>query len=117
MAFVFMAMVPWTGGGAFRFPAPTQELCGDFPGSSQLGPMTFPDIPIESCTVRGHWTTKRRSTMFFLTYLRRELTRRAGRTFLTVAGLAVGVTLVVAITAVSGGLDVAQAKVLDPLAS
>src|SRR5712691_9475313 len=55
--------------------------------------------------------------MFFLTYLRRELTRRAGRTFLTVAGLAVGVTLVVAITAVSGGLDVAQAKVLDPLAS
>jgi ABC-type antimicrobial peptide transport system permease subunit len=55
--------------------------------------------------------------MFFLTYLRRELTRRAGRTFLTVAGLAVGVTLVVAITAVSGGLDLAQAKVLDPLAS
>ena len=43
--------------------------------------------------------------MFFFNYLRRELTRRAGRTFLTVAGLAVGVTLVVAITAVSGGLD------------
>src|SRR5439155_24787629 len=55
--------------------------------------------------------------MFFLSYLRRELTRWAGRTFLTVAGLAVGVTLVVAITAVSGGLDTAQAKVLDPLAS
>src|SRR2546421_2671639 len=55
--------------------------------------------------------------MFFLSYLRRELTRRAGRTFLPVAGRAVGVTRVVAITAVSGGLDTAQAKVLDPLAS
>ena len=55
--------------------------------------------------------------MFFFNYLRRELTRRAGRTFLTVAGLAVGVTLVVAITAVSGGLDTAQSRVLNPLAS
>jgi putative ABC transport system permease protein len=55
--------------------------------------------------------------MFFFTYLRRELTRRKGRTFLTVAGLAIGVTLVVAITAVSGGLDAAQSRVLNPLAS
>jgi len=55
--------------------------------------------------------------MFFFNYLRRELTRRAGRTFLTVAGLAVGVTLVVAITALSGGLDTAQSRVLNPLAS
>jgi ABC-type antimicrobial peptide transport system permease subunit len=55
--------------------------------------------------------------MFYLTYLRRELRRRAGRTALTVSGLAVGVALVVAITAVSSGLDDAQARVLDPLAS
>ena len=55
--------------------------------------------------------------MFHLTYIRRELRRRAGRTALTVTGLAVGVALVVAITAVSSGLDQAQAKVLDPLES
>lgn len=55
--------------------------------------------------------------MFHATYIRRELRRRAGRTALTVTGLAVGVALVVAITAVSSGLDQAQAKVLDPLQS
>ncbi len=55
--------------------------------------------------------------MFHLTYIRRELRRRAGRTALTVSGLAVGIALVVAITAVSSGLDQAQAKVLDPLES
>ncbi|MGH9036512.1 MAG: ABC transporter permease, partial [Acidimicrobiia bacterium] len=55
--------------------------------------------------------------MFHMTYIRRELRRRAGRTALTVTGLAVGVALVVAITAVSSGLDQAQAKVLDPLES
>ncbi len=55
--------------------------------------------------------------MFHTTYIRRELRRRAGRTALTVTGLAVGVALVVAITAVSSGLDQAQAKVLDPLQS
>ncbi len=55
--------------------------------------------------------------MFHMTYIHRELRRRAGRTALTVTGLAVGVALVVAITAVSSGLDQAQAKVLDPLES
>jgi len=55
--------------------------------------------------------------MFHVTYIHRELRRRAGRTALTVTGLAVGVALVVAITAVSSGLDQAQAKVLDPLES
>lgn len=55
--------------------------------------------------------------MFYFTYLRRELKRRARRTIVTVTGLAVGVALVVAITAVSGGLDDAQGEVLDPLAS
>ncbi len=55
--------------------------------------------------------------MFTTTYIRRELRRRAGRTAVTVTGLAVGVALVVAITAVSSGLDQAQAKVLDPLQS
>lgn len=55
--------------------------------------------------------------MFALTYLRRELRRRLGRTVLTVLGLAVGVGLVAAITAISHGLDEAQGGVLDPLNS
>ena len=55
--------------------------------------------------------------MFFFTYLRRELRRRMGRTVLTVLGLGVGVAMVVAITAVSNGLDDAQQQVLNPLAS
>lgn len=54
--------------------------------------------------------------MFYLTYLRRELRRRAGRTVLTVLGLAVGVGLVAAITSVSEGLDRAQQQILNPLA-
>lgn len=57
------------------------------------------------------------STLFSLTYMRRELTRRAGRTILTVLGLSVGVALVVAITAVANGLDDAQQGVLNPLKS
>jgi ABC-type antimicrobial peptide transport system permease subunit len=53
--------------------------------------------------------------LFYITYLHRELRRRMGRTVLTVLGLAVGVALVVVISALSRGLDDAQAKVLDPL--
>jgi ABC-type antimicrobial peptide transport system permease subunit len=44
-----------------------------------------------------------------------ELRRRKGRTLLTAFGLAVGVGLVVTVTALSTGLDHAQAKVLKPL--
>jgi ABC-type antimicrobial peptide transport system permease subunit len=44
-----------------------------------------------------------------------ELRRRKGRTLLTAFGLAVGVGLVVTVTALSTGLDRAQAKVLRPL--
>src|SRR2546423_6336476 len=44
-----------------------------------------------------------------------ELRRRRGRTLLTALGLAVGVGLVVAVSALSTGLDRAQAKVLKPL--
>ena len=54
--------------------------------------------------------------MFYLRYLRAELTRRKGRTILTALGLAVGVGLVIAISSLSKGLDHAQAKTLDPLA-
>ncbi len=54
--------------------------------------------------------------MFYLTYLHRELRRRMGRTVLTVLGLAVGVSLVVTVSALSSGLDRAQGKILDPLA-
>jgi putative ABC transport system permease protein len=55
--------------------------------------------------------------MFFLGYLRNELVRRRSRTILTVLGLAVGVSLVIAVSALSRGLDEAQAKALDPLSS
>ena len=53
--------------------------------------------------------------MFYVTYMLAELRRRSGRTLLTALGLAVGVGLVVAVSALSKGLDDAQAKVLEPL--
>ncbi len=53
--------------------------------------------------------------MFYVTYLLSELRRRGGRTVLTALGLGVGVGLVVAVSALSTGLDRAQAEVLDPL--
>ena len=53
----------------------------------------------------------------FFGYLRSELVRRKSRTILTVLGLAVGVSLVIAVSALSRGLDEAQAKALDPLSS
>jgi putative ABC transport system permease protein len=55
--------------------------------------------------------------VFYLRYLRRELVLRKTRTILTVLGLAVGVSLVIAVSALSRGLDRAQAKALDPLSS
>ena len=53
--------------------------------------------------------------MFYLSYMLCELRRRKGRTLLTAFGLAVGVGLVVTVTALSTGLDQAQARVLKPL--
>ncbi|HEX3304143.1 MAG TPA: ABC transporter permease [Thermomicrobiales bacterium] len=53
--------------------------------------------------------------MFFVSYVFAELRRRRGRTILTALGLAVGVALVIAVNALSTGLDRAQAKVLEPL--
>src|SRR2546430_13537155 len=55
--------------------------------------------------------------VFQLTYVRRELRRRLGRTLLTALGLAAGVGLVIGIIGVSDGLDDAQSKVLAPLRS
>ena len=43
--------------------------------------------------------------MFYLNYMFSELRRRKGRTLLTAFGLAVGVGLVVTVTALSTGLD------------
>jgi ABC-type antimicrobial peptide transport system permease subunit len=54
--------------------------------------------------------------MFFLGYVRHELFRRRTRTILTMLGLGLGVALVVAISAISHGLDHAQKTALDPLA-
>ena len=48
--------------------------------------------------------------MFFLGYVRSELLRRRARTILTLVGLGLGVALVVAISAISRGLDHAQKK-------
>ena len=53
--------------------------------------------------------------MFFLSYGWSELRRRRGRTLLTAIGLGIGVGLVVAVNALSAGLDEAQDKVLAPL--
>lgn len=53
--------------------------------------------------------------MFYVTYMLAELRRRLGRTVLTALGLGIGVGLVVTVTALSNGLDDAQAKVLAPL--
>ena len=55
--------------------------------------------------------------MFQLTYMRKELRRRLGRTILTALGLAAGVGLVIGIIGVSQGLNDAQGKVLAPLSS
>ena len=55
--------------------------------------------------------------MFYLSYLRSELVRRKGRTILTLVGLAIGVALVITISALSKGLDDAQATALNPLSS
>lgn len=53
--------------------------------------------------------------MFFLNYIFSELRRRSGRTVLTALGLGLGVGLVVTVSALSAGLDDAQAKILEPL--
>jgi ABC-type antimicrobial peptide transport system permease subunit len=55
--------------------------------------------------------------VFYLRYLRSELVRRRTRTILTLAGLALGVALVIAIMGLSRGLDKAQASALDPLST
>jgi putative ABC transport system permease protein len=53
--------------------------------------------------------------VIYLEYLFAELRRRRGRTLLTALGLGVGVGLVITVSALSSGLDKAQAKVLEPL--
>src|SRR4051812_47225876 len=53
--------------------------------------------------------------VFYARYAISELRRRRGRTVLTALGLAVGIGLVVTVTALSNGLDDAQSKVLKPL--
>jgi len=55
--------------------------------------------------------------VFYLGYLRSELLRRRGRTILTLLGLALGVALVIVISALSRGLDQAQKTALNPLSS
>jgi putative ABC transport system permease protein len=51
-----------------------------------------------------------------LTYLRHELRHRYGQAVATAAGLAVGVALVVTVSAAAAGTRAAQARVLDSLA-
>jgi putative ABC transport system permease protein len=53
--------------------------------------------------------------MVYLNYMLSELRRRKGRTLLTALGLGVGVAVVITVSALSAGLDRAQAKVLHPL--
>jgi putative ABC transport system permease protein len=51
----------------------------------------------------------------YLNYMVSELRRRKGRTFLTALGLGLGIALVITVSALSSGLDRAQATVLKPL--
>ena len=51
----------------------------------------------------------------FFTYIWRELRRRHRQALLTALGLAVGVGLVVAVTAYAGGVSKAQDQVLQSL--
>jgi ABC-type antimicrobial peptide transport system permease subunit len=53
--------------------------------------------------------------VFYLRFMSAELLRRPGRTALTAFGLALGVGLVVIVSALSAGLDDAQDKALAPL--
>jgi putative ABC transport system permease protein len=53
--------------------------------------------------------------MFFLTYLRRELRRRTHQAVFTALGLAVGIGLVVTVTAASAGVNKAETGVLGAL--
>jgi putative ABC transport system permease protein len=53
--------------------------------------------------------------MFFLTYLQRELRRRARQAVFIALGLALGVGLVVTVSAASAGVKQAQSKVLSTL--
>src|SRR5436305_7407992 len=52
--------------------------------------------------------------MVYVNYALAELRRRRGRTILTAIGLGVGVALVITVSALSSGLDRAQASVLKP---
>lgn len=53
--------------------------------------------------------------MFYIRFLGAELRRRPARTAVTALGLAIGVGLVVIVSALSAGLDEAQDKALAPL--
>ena len=53
--------------------------------------------------------------MFFITYLRRELRRRMRQATFIALGLAVGIGLVVTVTAASAGVKKAQSDVLKSL--
>jgi ABC-type antimicrobial peptide transport system permease subunit len=55
--------------------------------------------------------------MFYARYARNELLRRRGRTIVTVAGLALGVAVVIVIASLASGLDKAQKATLDPLST
>jgi ABC-type lipoprotein release transport system permease subunit len=53
--------------------------------------------------------------MFFFTYLRRELRHRMRQAVVTALGLALGIGLVITVTALSSGVRTAQGKVLGAL--
>jgi putative ABC transport system permease protein len=59
--------------------------------------------------------TVEESSMFFITYLRRELRRRTHQAIFVALGLAVGIGLVVTVSAASAGVKKAEAGVLSAL--
>src|SRR5215469_9090547 len=76
------------------------------PGARWLGGLGFGS---------GHEIDDKERHMFFLRYLRREIRHRARQGLVVAIGLAVGIALVVVVTAAANGVKNAQAAVLHSL--
>src|SRR5665647_652569 len=98
----FLAPIPSDSTGSFQAPLSPARY-----KSRQEDLRRAPAPPAPPAADRG-------GTMFF-TYVYRELRRRHRQALLTALGLAVGVALVVAVTAYAGGVSKAQDEVLQSL--
>src|ERR1022692_498243 len=81
-------------------------------GSQSSGSL---QLPRPSSVPAQHGRRISPGALMFLTYLRRELRRRARQAILIALGLAIGVGLVITVTAASAGVKNAQSDVLHSL--